>query len=323
MYNTFISIIALVCPDEQNISDYLVSVHKVLKENFQYCEIILINNGLDTAIVKKAAEHLDKDIKKDITVINLSKKINSDNAIVAGLDRANGDYTVIFDMNLYSISDVIVELYKKTQENFDIVSLQYRDRKLPLLKKMYYKAFYYIMNKYSDLTLDINEHNCRIISRRALNSIVKIREKLRYMRGVFSYVGYNTASVVADIPEGKPRFGHEETVFQSDNPPFRSALIGIFSFTNIVSRLIMMVFIVAMFFSCFFTVDAIMIKLAGVDLFGDPKESTPTGYLIILVSFLFSLLFFILFLFSIYLANLNKEIKHRPEYFIKSIQRIE
>lgn len=323
MYNAFISIITLVIPDEQYISRYLLNVHKVLKENFLDYEIILVNNGFAADLIAKASEHLDKDIKKDITVINLAKSTYSDNAIMSGMDRANGDYTVIFDMDLYSKAELITALYKKTQENFDIVYLQYRDRRLPFLKKLYYKAFYYVMNKYSTLNMDINEHNCRIISRRALNSIIKIRENLRYMRGTFSFVGYNTASLEADIPVEIACHAYDETTFQSDNPSFRSALIAIFSFTNLVSRVIMAVFTAAIFFSLFFTADAIMIKIAGVDLFGDPRESTPTGYLIILVAFLFSLLFFILFIFSVYLTNLNREIKHRPEYFIKSIQRLE
>jgi hypothetical protein len=323
MYDTFISVITLVNQNQKNISDYLLNVCNVLKENFHYYEVILINNGLDTDIIKNATRHLDKDVKKDITLLNLSKKVHNDNAIVAGLDRANGDYTIIFDMNLYEKADLIPELYRKTQENFDIVYLRYKKRTLPLHKLVFFKAFYRLMKKYSDLDIDMNMHNCRIISRRALNSILKLRENLRYMKGIFSYVGYRTCAIEVDIPENGTYPDNHDQLFQSPNPSIKSALIAIVSFTSILNKILIGIFIVSMLFSCFVTSDAILIKLTGNDMFGAPRENTATGYLVIMVSIMFSFLYLILYVFSIYLTSINREIKRRPIYLIESIQRIE
>jgi hypothetical protein len=323
MYNAFISVVALVYPEEKYISRYLLNIHRVLKENFKYYEIILVNNGLDTGVVKKATVHLAEEIKKDITILNLSKYTHKDNAIIAGLDRANGDYTVIFDMNLYEKADLFVDLYKKTQENFDIVFLQYRQRKLPFHRLIFFKAFYSIMKKYSEIDIHMNMHNCSIISRRALNSITKVRERYLYLKGVFSFVGFNTAAIEADIPEEKGQGKFDAYLFQSPNPSVSQAIGAILSFTNFLHRLLLLSFFIALSFSCFVTADAILIKLSGVDLFGQIQKNTDVEYLVVLVSIMFSLLFFILYIFSIYLTNINREIKQRPEYFIKSIQRID
>ncbi len=313
MYNTFISVVALLNSDEKVINDYLVNVYKILKENFNYFEIIFINNGVNIDM-GNATKDLDKDIKKNITLINLSKRIDDDNAIVAGLDRANGDYTIIFDIVLYKKADLILELYKKTQENYDIVYLKYKKRKIPFHRLVFYKTFYYILKKYSDLTIDINMHQSRIISRRALNSITKVRESMRYMKGIFSFVGYNSCAIETELPKTK---------MEKFSKQFRYAMIAFVSFTDILNKLLIRVFIIAIMFTFFVAVDALIIKLTEMDIFGSPKDSTVIEYLVILVSSMFAMLFLILYIFSIYLSSINNEIKQRPVYFIESIQRIE
>ena len=323
MHNTFLSVVALVYPDTQVIADFLSGTCKVLKENFQYYEFILINNGLDPGLIKRATDGLDRDIKQYITVINLSRHAQSDHAVVAGLDRANGDYTVIFDMNLYNNAELILKLYEKTQEDFDIVYLRYKRRKLPFGKLIFFKAFYALIKRYSDLDININDHNCRIISRRALNSIIKLRENLRYMKGIFSYVGYNQCPVEADIPEDRLQPEYADYLFQSPSPSIKLGMVALISFTNFMHRILMAAFIVALLFSCFVTADAIAIKLTGVDLFGTVQRNTDVEYLVVLVSIMFSFLFFILYIFSVYLTGIDREIRRRPLYFIQSIQRLD
>jgi hypothetical protein len=323
MYTSFISVVTLACQDQRMLTEYVRNVSQVLKENFSDYEIILVNNGIDEGVIKNTMRALDQDIKKDITLLNLSRKVRSDNAIVAGLDRSNGDYTIIFDVDLYGQVGLIVDLYRKTQENFDIVYLRYGKRNLPAHKYIFYKMFYFIMKKYSELDMDINDHNDRIISRRALNSLLRMRENLRYTRGMFYYLGYNSCPIVADIPQTTTRQHSFGESFQDPNPSVKSALVALFSFTAIVRKLLMALFIMSLTFSFFTTIDAVMIKLSGKDLLGAPKVNSEVDYLVILISILFSLLFFILYIFSIYLLQIYREIRKRPLYFTESVQRIE
>jgi glycosyltransferase involved in cell wall biosynthesis len=323
MYTSFISVVALACQNQKILAEYVRNVSQVLKENFSDHEIILVNNGFDEGVIRDAFADLDPDVKKDITLLNLSRRVRSDNAIVAGLDRSNGDYTVLLDLDLYGQAGLIVDLYEKTQENYDIVYLRYRKRKLPAHKYVFYKAFYYLMNKYAELDMDINDHNDRIISRRALNSLLRMRENLRYTRGMFYYVGYRSCPLVADIPQGTAYQDLSGALFQDPNPSFKSALVAIFSFTAILRKLLLTFFIIALAFSSFITLDAVMIKLLGKDLLGVPQVNSKVDYLTILISVMFSLLFFILYIFSIYLLQINRETRGRPLYFIESVQRIE
>jgi hypothetical protein len=315
MNYSFISLISLVIPDEESIKKYLKNTHALLKENFSDYEIVLVNNKTFRDI-RYITNELDPDIRKDISVINLSKEVTVDNALVAGLDRANGDYTVILDMNFADNPTLILELYKKSQNNNDIVYIKHKKRKLHFIQRTLFSIFFIILRKLTDLHVDINMDKSRIISRRALNSILKVRENLSYMKGIFSYVGYNTDFIEVDSPkmEGRGSFSKQ----------LNYALMALISFTDVLNKLFQWIFILSLLFSFVTFLDAVFIKVFGFDVFGTVHDNVIPGwsFLIVTISIMFTLISLMLYLLSMYMSSLNKEIKNRPIYIIESIQRI-
>ncbi len=314
MYNCFISIISLIQPNPQLITSFLINTHKVLKENFSDYEIILVNNRVDMNIIP-VLQKLDMDILKDITVINLSKRIDPDNAIVAGLDRANGDYNVIFDLCFADKAGILVDLYRKTQENFDIVYLRYKKRNIPFKKKLFYKLFYFIMNRYSSLEIDPKMHSNRIISRRALNAILQYRESWRYMKGLYAFVGYNTSYIEIDIPDSLDSK-------QPFSTQISSAIKAITSFTNLSNRILLWLILSSLVFCIIVSMNAFFVKYLHHDILGNPTKDVPGWtFLVIFLALGFSFQTFILYMISIYLTGINDEIKRRPLYTIESFKR--
>ena len=315
MYNTFISVVGIIPDSTYVLKSVLSKTHKVLKESFQDFEIILVNNGLSYDF-DNALTDLE-DIYSHIRVLNLSKSIDSNNAIVAGLDHANGDYIIVMDMDVFP--ELIAELYQKTQENNDVVYVRFRDRKMPFLKKSIFKLFYYIMDKYSDIQIDFNMSDTRIISRRALNSVLRVRDKLRYMKGIYSFVGYKTSFIEIDSPVGN---------FSKRSPSYSqlltTAVSAITSFTDIAHKLLLYVFLASLVFCAGAGVNALFVKFLGFDIFGNPSPYVQ-GYtfLIVFLAITFSLNYLILYIFSMFLFSINREIKDRPIYILESIQRLE
>lgn len=311
MNNSFISLVGLIEPDRDLVQKYLKNMQTVLKDNFSDYEIILVNN-ICPADFEPWLQELDEEIRRAITVINLSQRVPDDNAFVAGLDRANGDFTVILDMQFAEEPELILEMYNKTQENNDVVYLRYKKRRLPLFRKVFYKLFYYLMNRNSEIKIDPKMHTNRIISRRALNSIVRVREQLRYMKGIYAYVGYKSAWIERDIKESQSK----------SRKHFKSAVVALTSFTDIVSSMLKWVFIFTLLFSIGVSANALTVKLAGVDLLGNAQTAVP-GWTsqILYMSFMFSILFFMLYLMSLYLVSINSEIKQRPVYIVESFKR--
>lgn len=313
MFNCFISVVGLIHSDKHLLKEYIINAYKTLKNNFADFEIIIVNNRV-IPDVRDVIRDINRDILKSVITINLSRKVDLNNAIIAGLDRANGDYTVALDMDFSKNPDIIVDLYRKTQRNIDIVYLKYKKRKISLLHFIFFKIFYFIINNYSDIKIDIETHwNC-IISRRALNSLLKIRERMRYMKGIYSLIGYNQDFLEVDIPQSMSK--------QKFSELFKTAIVAIFSFTDVINRLLIGIFILSIIFCIGISSNALMVKLFGYDIFGTPQHQVPGWtFLVIFLSIMFALLFFVLYLFSIYLNNINNEIKQRPLYIIESIQR--
>lgn len=316
MFNSFISVVGVINQAEELelLPDYLSNLYPVLSENFSDFEFILVNNHFGRPL-DPFIEPLPEDLKKNIYLLNLSRHANPNHAILAGLDRANGDYTIIFELAFYQEPEWVLKLFEKTREHFDIVYLRAQYRKVGLRFRPFYKLFYYILKHYSTLQLDEKAHDTRIISRRALNSLLRLRENLRYMKAIYSIVGYNTACLETPIPLQNSRS-------DSFSERFRTSLVAITSFTTFLRSLLLWIFAFSLVFLLGVIVNALKVKFTGIDLFGNTGEPfSGWTFLVVLIAVFFATTCLNLYIMSIYLSNIYNEIKQRPLYIIESIKR--
>lgn len=316
MINSFLSIVSVIQDRDELplLKDYLEGIFPILKEHFSDWEIILVNNVFGAPIEAEVAP-LPAELKHNIFLLNLSSATNRNHAMVAGLDRANGDYTLIFELAFHDRPELILELFNKTQEQFDIVYLRTPTRRRQPLQRPFVRLFYTILKHYSNLKVDEHAHDTRIISRRALNSLLKLRENLRYMKAIYSMVGYKTASI--DVPD--PGASYARTSFSEQ---FRTSLVAITSFTTFLRSMLLWIFIFSFLFLVGVIVNALSVKFLHVDLFGTRHEAlSGWTFLVILISVFFAITCLNLYIMSIYLSNIYQEIKQRPLYIIESIKR--
>jgi hypothetical protein len=316
MHNSFVSLVCVLQEDYQlrHLKNYLLQIYSTLSTQFSDFEIIIINNKLSESPDRYLSQ-LDPSIRQEIYLLNLSTKTNKSHAILAGLDRANGDYTIIFEVELNDQAFLISDLFHESQKGFDIVYLRSKTRKIPPHIRFFNKIFYAIMRNYSTLNVDEGAYDTRIISRRALNSLLRLRENLRYMKAIYSLVGYPTSSIELKKPISEPdRLSFSER--------FKTSLVAITSFTSFLRTVLLSVFLVSFLFLIAVITNALMVKFTGFDLFGNPEEVVKGWtFLVILVSLFFAANFLILYIMSIYLSNIYQEMKQRPLYIIESIKR--
>ena len=162
MQNAFISIIGVINSRQevQQLGAYLQNVYAVTVQNFKDFELIIVNNSMYEKEINDTLKELEEPIRKNIFLLNLSTIVNKNHAMLAGLDRSNGDYTVIFEFDFLHNAQLINELYLKTQEHFDIVYLRAKTREVGS-QSIFYSLFYYILKKYSDLQVDEKAHKDR------------------------------------------------------------------------------------------------------------------------------------------------------------------
>jgi dolichol-phosphate mannosyltransferase len=286
-----------------------------LKDSFSDFEFVVVNNGCAESDLDEVIKPLTEDLRKNIFLLNLSAPVNRDNAILAGLDRANGDYTVIFEFDFAEKAGLISQLWEKGQTGFDIVYLRAHERRQSFAQKLLYRIFYFILRRYSQLRIDPWAHHSRIISRRALNSLLRLRENSRYLKANYALVGYKTTFIEVTEPlYPDPSSGLGEQ--------FRTALVAVTSFTTFLRSLLLWIFLFSVLVAGAAVFNAVKVKLTNVDIFGQQVESiSGWAFLVVLISVFFAITCLTLYVMSIYLSNIYSEIKNRPLYIIESVKR--
>jgi glycosyltransferase involved in cell wall biosynthesis len=317
MYNSFLSVVGVLQHphDLKRLGSYLSNLYEVLRTNFSDFEFILVNNLPGTSIDEEI-KALPEGLRHNLYLLNLSRNTNRNHAMLAGLDRSNGDYTLLFEFDFYDQPELALQLFERTRsESADIVYLRARQRKVSLLSRPFYSLFYAILRRYSSLQVDELAHDTRIISRRALNSLLRLRENLRYMKAIYSIVGYRTRYIETNAPLRR----QEEQGFSER---FRTSLIAITSFTTFLRNLLMWIFLFSLVFLLGVIINALKVKFTGIDLFGNTGEPfSGWTFLVVLIAIFFATTCLNLYIMSIYLSNIYNEIKQRPLYIIESIKR--
>jgi dolichol-phosphate mannosyltransferase len=315
MNNCFLSIVTIFrnASDLKTLPHFLEALSKEIPDNFSDYEVIVTNNsGLRDFY--NAFDPLPSSFRQNVFLLNLSSQVLDNHAIISGLERSNGDYTVILEPELWNQSGLIRDLYLKSVKGWDIVYLRASKSETSLRLKFFHKFFHWILNNYSTLKIDKNALLSRVISRRALNSLLKLREDMQYLKAAFSTVGYNTSYLEIDlIKKDDKNFGEK----------FKTSLIVITSFTTFLRTVLLWIFLVAFVFMVLVIINSLKVKFTNIDLFGTYHE-TITGwtFLVVLVSIFFAIICLILYIMSIYLSNIYQEIKYRPKYNIESFRRL-
>ncbi len=317
MHNSFISVILVIDKEDdwQQLPKRLQKLHHQLHKTFAHWEIILVNNT-ERRKIRTLFQKLQEDLRSGLYLIHLARKTAWNHAALAGLDRANGDYTVLLEAAFIDLPQgCLLALYEKAREGYDIVYLQAPYRRATLLQKLLYAVFYRIMQKHSDLDIDPLAHNTRIISRRALNALLRLREKLPFLKAIYSLVGYRSAPLPVELP------------LERRNTPLkqqlRDSLLSITSYTHFLRSILLRIFLFATAFLFIVTGNALSVKFIGKDLLGNPQEAVSGWtFLVVLISAFFAMTFLILYIMSIYLSNIYQEIKQRPLYLVESFQRV-
>jgi hypothetical protein len=314
---SFLSVVGVMQSHREvrQLAAWLDGLYSELTKNFSHFEFVLVNNGCDSASIEDAIQPLSEDLRKNIFLLNLSTPVNRDNAILAGLDRANGDYTVVFEFDFVEKPALVTQMWETAQTGKDIVYLRAKERRLSPAQRLLYRIFYFILSRYSHLRIDPWAHQTRLISRRALNSLLRLRENSRYLKANYALVGYSTAS----IPVKEPLQPDQATSFGEQ---FRSALVVVTSFTTFLRSLLLWIFLFSVLVAVAAIFNAVKVKLTNVDIFGEHVESlSGWAFLVVLMSVFFALTCLILYVMSIYLSNIYSEIKNRPLYIIESVRR--
>ena len=272
-------------------------------------EVVYVNDGSrDTTLaVMLGLQATDP----RVAVVNLSRNFGKEIALTAGIDHARGSEAIIvIDADLQDPPELIPTLVGTWREGFDIVYAQRNTREGETwLKKATAAAFYRVMQRLGGkVQLPPDTGDFRLLSRRAIDALLTLREQHRFMKGLFAWIGFPSR----EVPYRRhPRF-HGTTKW---NYPKLIGLSveGITSFSTFPLRLTSFL---GLAIACFALLNAVYYFVRAL-IYGDPVQGFPTLYVTILL--LGGVQLLALGVMGEYLGRVFNETKRRPLYFVESV----
>lgn len=187
----FVSSIIYVHNAEKRLERFLKTIIDVMETNFEHSEIICVNDSSDdnsAEIIKNISE---KAVSSSISVVNMSFFHGLELSMNAGIDLAIGDFVFEFDNTVLDFKpDVIMDIYRKSLEGFDIVSAS-SDRKEKITSKLFYRVY----DRYSNLSYKISTESFRVLSRRVINRVDAMNKTIPYRKIVYANCGLKTVNI--------------------------------------------------------------------------------------------------------------------------------
>ena len=188
--------LSLVIPcynEEKNIEPFMECCIETFGNN-KNIEYIFINDGSKDNTFSEIKKIIEKYNTENIFGINFSRNFGKEAAILAGLKKSKGTYTVLIDADLQQHPKYVKKMleYIEKHDEYDCITCYQEKRKEKKLIIWLKERFYSLINKISEVPFYKNASDFRLFNRKVLNSILEMEEYYRFSKGIFSYVGFNT-----------------------------------------------------------------------------------------------------------------------------------
>jgi polyisoprenyl-phosphate glycosyltransferase len=298
------SIVIPVYNEQETLSalyDRLVSLLERLDGS---SEVVLVDDGSRDESFTRMMEMSARDSR--FKVLQFSRNFGHQAAITAGLDFAMGKAVVVMDADLQDPPEVVLAMAERWREGFEVVYAVRRERRGEnRFKRVTAAAFYRLLRRLSDVDIPADVGDFRLVDRKALEAYKTMRENDRFVRGMFSWVGFKQIGVPYDRAEriaGKTKFPFQKMM--------RFAVDGIVSFSSAPLRLALTLGFVVSAASFLYGFVAILLKATGA--FTVPGWTS----VIFVTSLLGGVQLMVLGVVGEYVGRTYEEAKNRPLYIV-------
>ncbi|MEY8365369.1 glycosyltransferase family 2 protein [Anaerovoracaceae bacterium 41-7] len=302
-----ISVIVPCYNEEESLPLFYIETGKVLHQITEVdYEIIFVDDGSSDktrTIMKNLAEKDEK-----VRYVVFSRNFGKEAAMYAGLKEARGDYSVIMDADLQHPPALLPEMYKVVScEDYDCCGgLRLSREGDGFLRSLFSKAFYKISKGLTHMDMTDGHGDFRMMNRTVVNAILEMKEYNRYMKGLFSFVGFDTKWIEY---EGVERaMGCTKWSFKS---LFAYAFEGILSFSTAPLKAAglmgIFLFLAGMVFMGCNLIQSIWV----------PGAVSSLDVILFVVLLLGSLQMLFIYILGAYLSKDYLENKRRPIYIVK------
>jgi len=309
-----LSVVLSFFNEQEVLPELIQRLRKVLskeceEKNLSGYELIFVNDAStdhSKEMLLAAAEEY-----ADIKIITMSRNFGVSPCVLAGIEYSSGEAVIYMDADLQDPPEVIPELIKSWENGADVVhTIRLSRAGESLIKLWITKLGYNILKYISSIDLIVNAGDFKLLSRRAVNEVIQLKEKRPFMRGLVSWVGFNQTQVSYHRESrnaGKTKF----PIFSSKviNNFLDSALI---SFSDVPLKIFVILGSVISFVSFLYLPYLGVKKLLGYGI--------PQGFLFITAFFfLGGMILLGIGILGLYISSIFLETKKRPNYIVESL----
>lgn len=269
--------------------------------NFEY---IFVDDGSKDHTLQEIKK-IYNGVKSDrVKYVSFSRNFGKEAALYAGLQKADGDYVAVMDVDLQDPPELLNEMYSilKTGD-FDCVATRRSTRAgEPKLRSAFARAFYKLINRVSETEIVDGARDFRLMNRKMVLAVLALSEKNRFSKGIFSWVGFKTKWLSYENIERK-----KGTTKWSFWKLFKYAIEGFLGYSSIL----LMMPAVFVFLSFLASVSLLICSFVCTGILFPMLCGISIG--------IFLLSLFMLNI-GLYLSKINKEVKNRPIYLIREEQ---
>ena len=297
------------CYNEEEALPYLYdALCKVMEECSKYeYELIFVNDGSRDKTLSVLKDMAEKDSR--VHYISFSRNFGKEAAMYAGLAGAKGEWIGLLDADMQDPPSLLPEMFQALEnDECDIIATRRVSRKgEPPIRSWFARRFYHLINKFTDVEIVDGARDFRVMKRPVVDAILSLKERQRFSKGIFAWVGFRTKWLEYENVErvaGETKWSFWKL--------FRYAIEGIVSFTTAPLRIAMIVGFLtslgAFVYLVYYFIHALIYQ----------TWEKAAGYpsLLSFMLFLGGMILMALGIIGEYLAKTYIEVKKRPLYVI-------
>lgn len=229
---------------------------------------------------------------KYVKLINFSRNFGHQIAVTAGLDNTNADYVAIIDADLQDPPELIIDMYNKTKDGYDIVyGKRLKRENETAFKKFTAFAFYRVLNYMCDIDIPKDTGDFRLITKPVVDTLKNMPEHHRFIRGMVPWTGFKSTPIMFNRDErfaGETKYPLSKMLKLASNAifSFSTKPLKVFYVIGILLLFLAILNISNVYLTSLFLVGAL--QLLGMGLLGE------------------------------YLGRIFDDVKDRPLYVVKN-----
>ena len=268
-------------------------------------EIIIIDDGSKDKTLEILENIASKDDK--VKVISFSRNFGHQAAVTAGLKHVSGDAIIIIDADLQDPPELIPQMIQLWEQGNEIIYAKRKKRKGESpFKLLSAKLFYQILNTLSDTEIPKDTGDFRLVDRKVVDTINNMPEHNKFLRGLFSWVGYKQIPFEYEREErfaGKTKYPlrkmlklASDGIISFSTKPLK--LVGLLGFISIVISILILIYALLSYF----------LKLNQL--------SAGWTSLMVAITFFAGVQLLSIWIMSEYIGRIYDETKQRPQFII-------